>query len=336
MYESYFQLREKPFDIVPNPAYLYLSRTHKHALRYLNYGLTERLGFVLMTGEVGSGKTTLIRELIRTLSPEFTLARLFNTRVASDELIAMINDDFGLDTAGKGKVPMLRELNAFLIAEYEQGRRPVLIIDEAQNLTPELLEEIRMLSNLETDTAKLLQIMLVGQPELGTSIALPEMRQLRQRISIMCHIRPLARRETEEYILHRLEIAGNRSAISFLAGAFEAIHAATGGIPRQINTLCNFLLLTAYTEERSEVSAALVADVAAELGLTEKAGQNVRKEQRPAAAPASGKKEPAGKVALLRALGIVPQDNDSAPSDIDGLAQVVPLNIRIPREDGLH
>ena len=271
MYEAYFQLREKPFDIVPNPAYLYLSDTHKHALMYLNYGLKDRLGFVVMTGEVGSGKTTLLRELVRTLSQEFTFARLFNTRVGSEELIAMINEDFGLDTAGKGKVLMLKELNAFLINEYEQGRCPVLIIDEAQNLTPDLLEEIRMLSNLETDTVKLLQILLAGQPELGQILALPEMRQLRQRISILPHILPLTRSETEEYILHRLAIAGNREALSFGDGAFDEIHAVTGGIPRKINTLCNFILLTAFTEERKDADAVLINDVAAGLGFAEDA-----------------------------------------------------------------
>jgi type II secretory pathway predicted ATPase ExeA len=146
MYESYFKLREKPFDIVPNPAYLYLSKTHKQAMTYFNFGLQERFGFVLMTGEVGSGKTTLIRELIRTMGPEINLARVFNTRVSSQELIAMINEDFGLDTAGKGKVLMLKDLYEHLIKEYEQGRRSVVIIDEAQNLSLDLLEEVRMLS----------------------------------------------------------------------------------------------------------------------------------------------------------------------------------------------
>ena len=267
MYESYFKLREKPFDIVPNPAYLFLSKTHKQAMTYINYGLQERLGFVLMTGEVGSGKTTLVREMIRTMRPEITLARVFNTRVHSQELIEMINEDFGLDTAGKGKVLMLKELYAYLINEYEQGRRPVLIIDEAQNLSLDLLEEVRMLSNLETDNATLLQIMLVGQPELGRVISLAEMRQFRQRISIECHILPLTRPESEEYILHRLAVAGNRDAISFGDGAFDAIHEISDGIPRQINTLCNYLLLTAFTEERRDVPAEMVRDVASGLGL---------------------------------------------------------------------
>ncbi len=333
MYESYFQLREKPFDIVPNTAYLYLSRTHQQALRYLKYGLMERLGFVLMTGEVGAGKTTVIRELIKTLSPEFNIARLFNTRVGSDDLIAMINEDFGLDTAGKSKVSMLKELYAFLIDEYEEGRRPVLIIDEAQNLSPDLLEEIRMLSNLETDTIKLLQIILVGQPELAHILSLHELRQLRQRISMVCHLRPLTRPETEEYILHRLEIAGNREAVTFREGAFDAIYDVTHGIPRQINTLCNFLLLTAFSEEHRDVTVELVTDVAAELGFNESGQSNKEGGKETTKQPLSGNTGHTGKVALLRALGIESQNHDRTARDLPGKAQARPRNVRISREE---
>lgn len=268
MYESYYHLKEKPFEAVPNPAYLYQSRTHKQAMTYMRYGMQERLGFVLMTGGIGSGKTTLIRELIRTLSPDITLARVFNTKVTSEELIAMINEDFGLETAGKGKVQLMKDLYAYLIREYAEGRRSVLIVDEAQNLSLDLLEEVRMLSNLETDDAKLLQILLVGQPELDTVLSLDEMRQFRQRISIACRIENLTPKEVEEYILHRLAVAGNREALAFDAEAFAAVHEVTGGIPRQINTLCSFILLTAFTEERRDVSADMVRDVAAGLGLT--------------------------------------------------------------------
>ena len=308
MYESYFKLREKPFDIVPNPAYLFLSKTHKQAMTYINYGLQERLGFVLMTGEVGSGKTTLVREMIRTMRPEITLARVFNTRVRSQELIEMINEDFGLDTAGKGKVLMLKELYAYLINEYEQGRRPVLIVDEAQNLSLDLLEEVRMLSNLETDNATLLQIMLVGQPELGRVISLAEMRQFRQRISIECHILPLTRPETEEYILHRLAVAGNRDALSFGDGAFDAIHEISDGIPRQINTLCNYLLLTAFTEERRDVSGEMVREVASGLGLGRNAETDGAAERTATMQNTTDNSNDLQKRALLQALGIVSRD----------------------------
>lgn len=333
MYETYFNLREKPFDIVPNPAYLYLSKTHRQAMTYFNYGLHERLGFVLMTGEVGSGKTTLIRELIRTMSPEVTFARVFNTRVSSQELIAMINEDFGLDTAGKGKVLMLKDLYAYLIKEYEQGRRSVLIIDEAQNLSLDLLEEVRMLSNLETDNATLLQIMLVGQPELRRVISLAEMRQFRQRISIVCHLLPLARPETEEYILHRLAVAGNRDAISFPDGAIDAIHEISGGIPRKINTLCNFLLLTAFTEERRDISAEMVREVAGGLGLVNDAESN-RNDECPATIQRTlGHDDRINKSALIRALGITCRDFDNeelreAGADSAGKTDEYPAAVR--------
>jgi putative secretion ATPase (PEP-CTERM system associated) len=304
MYESYFKLREKPFDIVPNPAYLYLSKTHKQAMTYFNFGLQERFGFVLMTGEVGSGKTTLIRELIRTMGPEINLARVFNTRVSSQELIAMINEDFGLDTAGKGKVLMLKDLYEHLIKEYEQGRRSVVIIDEAQNLSLDLLEEVRMLSNLETNEATLLQIMLVGQPQLGRILSLAEMRQFRQRISIVCHILPLTRQETEDYILHRLAVAGNRDALSFHDGAFDAIHEISDGIPRKINMLCNFLLLTAFTEERRDVPVEMVRDVAGGLGLQKNAELDSNAAYPSAMRQTPGNDDRINKGALLRALGL--------------------------------
>jgi general secretion pathway protein A len=303
MYESFFHLKEKPFDIAPNPAYLYLSRTHRQAMTAVRYGLQEQKGFVLMTGEVGSGKTTLVRELMRTLGPQVTFARIFNTRVSSRELLAMINQDFGL-AGGNSKVQMLHDLNDFLIREYEGGRKTILIIDEAQNLTPDRLEEVRMLSNLETDDAKLLQILLVGQPELKRVLSLAELRQFRQRISIACHLQPLDRQDTELYILHRLGVAGNRSALAFSADAFDVIHELTVGIPRQINRLCDFLLLTSYAEERREVAADMVRQIAEEIGLVApEAEERTAVPAREQAAPgAKGGSD--GRRALLRALGI--------------------------------
>jgi putative secretion ATPase (PEP-CTERM system associated) len=311
MYESYYHFKEKPFEVVPNPAYLYLSRTHKQAMTYMRYGMQERLGFVLMTGGIGSGKTTLIRELIRTMNPEITLARVFNTKVTSEELIAMINEDFGLETMGKGKVQLMKDLYAHLIREYTEGRRSVLIIDEAQNLSLDLLEEVRMLSNLETDDAKLLQILLVGQPELDSVLSLDKMRQFRQRISIACRIENLTRKEVEEYILHRLTVAGNREALAFPEEAFDAIYEVTGGIPRQINTLCSFLLLTAFTEERRDTSAEMVREVAAGLGFMRYVRADDHDHHRHGADQAAGD---IGRLsrerALLRALGAMFHDED--------------------------
>jgi putative secretion ATPase (PEP-CTERM system associated) len=265
MYEAFFNLKTKPFELVPNPDFLYMSRTHKRALYYLYYGIKERAGFILLTGEVGSGKTTLISDLINRIDANVNLARVFNTKVSSEQLIAMINDDFGLDVKGKDKVVMLNELNDFLIEQHARGNNSVLIIDEAQNLKPDILEEIRMLSNLETDTAKLLQIILVGQPELRELLALSRLRQLRQRISINCRISPLTRIETEEYILHRLEVAGNREAVTFSDGCVDIIFQYCRGIPRLVNIMCDYLLLTAFMEEKKTLDAAMVRDIVEDL-----------------------------------------------------------------------
>lgn len=265
MYESFFKLTTKPFDLLPNPDFLFLSKSHKRALSYLDYGIRDRVGFILLTGEVGSGKTTIIRNLIKKNLGNVTLSKIFNTRVDSDQLIAMINDDFGLPVQNKNKIILLRELNDYLIDQYVKGNMPVLIIDEAQNLSPELLEEIRMLSNLETDNAKLLQIILVGQPELRLTLASPAMVQLRQRISINCHIRPLSRFETALYILHRLEMAGNRDAVSFPPETLDIIFRYSRGIPRLVNIICDFLMISAFAEETSNITVEMVNDVIGDL-----------------------------------------------------------------------
>jgi len=265
MYELFFNLTKKPFDLLPNPDFLYPSKSHKRALSYLDYGIRERVGFILLTGEVGSGKTTIIRDLIKKRLSNVLLSKIFNTRVDSEQLISMINDDFGLQVNNKNKITLLRELNDFLIEQYVRGNMPVLIIDEAQNLSPDLLEEIRMLSNLETDNAKLLQIILVGQPELRTTLAMPSMVQLRQRISINCHIHPLTRLETELYIFHRLEKAGNRDAISFPTETFDVIFAYSRGIPRLINIICDFLMLSAFADQTRNIDVKMVKDIIGDL-----------------------------------------------------------------------
>lgn len=294
MYEKYFNLKEKPFELLPNPAFLFMSRTHRKALYYLDYGIKERAGFILLTGEVGSGKTTLITDMIKRIDKTVTLAKVFNTRVNSDQLLSMVNDDFGLEAQGKNKVLLLKELNDFVVEQHAQRKNPVLIIDEAQNLKPALLEELRMLSNLETDRSKLLQIVLVGQPELRETLSRPGLRQLRQRISINCGINPLTREETEEYILHRLEVAGNRYAVAFSAESMNVIYENCKGIPRLTNILCDFLLLTAFNEERKEVDIDMVNDIVKDLDFESYYW---------------GKKKPApnksiDQAALLKALGI--------------------------------
>jgi general secretion pathway protein A len=265
MYESFFNLTQKPFDLLPDPDFLFMSSSHKKVLSYLDYGIRERVGFILLTGEVGSGKTTIIRNLIKKNLSDVVLSKIFNTRVDSEQLIAMINDDFGLPVLNKDKITLLRDLNTFLIDQFVKGNKPVLIIDEAQNLNHDLLEEIRMLSNLETDNAKLLQIILVGQPELRKTLASATLVQLRQRISINCHIQPLSRSEIELYILHRLEKAGDREAASFSKDTIDIIFTYSRGIPRLINIICDFIMLAAFAEETRTIDVALVQDIIGDL-----------------------------------------------------------------------
>jgi len=270
MYEKYYNLVRKPFELVPNPEFLYLSRTHRKALTYINYGIKEKVGFVLLTGEVGCGKTTLVRNFIKESEGTVTLASIFNTKVTFEQMISMINHDYGLEVEGKNKATLVRELNQFLVEQYSKGNQTVLVIDEAQNLGIELLEEIRMLSNLETDSSKLIQILLVGQPELKDLLCGPELRQLRQRISISCHLYPLTREETGVYILHRLEVAGNKQAIKIGSDVIDAVYAFSRGVPRLINIVCDFLLLTAFIERVKEVSRDMTEEIIDDLQLENK------------------------------------------------------------------
>jgi len=265
MYERHFSFKHKPFDLVPNPDFLFLSSTHQKAITYLDYGIKEKIGFILLTGEIGSGKTTIIRNLIKSLNGSFKLSRINNTKISSEQLISMINEDFGLDVEGKNKTRLLSELNIFLIEQYSKKFQPILLIDEAQNLSPELLEEIRLLSNLETDRAKLLQIILVGQPELKKTLMLPELMQLRQRINISYHIAPLTYDETAKYIKHRLTVAGNPEAIRVGGDMLSLIYRFSKGVPRLINILCDFALLTAFVDGKKEVTIDIIREVAKDL-----------------------------------------------------------------------
>lgn len=278
MYTDFFDLSAKPFELLPNPHFLYLSKGHRKALSYLQYGVQERAGFSLLTGEVGSGKTTLLRDIINKISGEMSLAMVFNTKVDGHQLIALINDDFGLKTEGKDKVQLLNELNDFLLKENTAGRQAVIIIDEAQNLSEEALEEIRLLSNLEADSFKLVQIILVGQPELKQIIARPSLRQLRQRISISCHLNPLNREEVEEYIHHRLGTVGKRDCVNFEEGVFDAIFRFSGGIPRLINLICDYLMLSAFVEETRSINMDMVSDAVNELSFEDE-GEGNREER---------------------------------------------------------
>ena len=268
MYTSFFGLKVNPFQITPDPEFVLLSRTHKKALTYLKYGIAETSGFVLVTGEVGTGKTTLIRTLMRDLPQNITLAQISNTKIGPEEMLPAIADDFGIDRGGKDRARLLASLTSFLIEQHSLGRKCLLIIDEAQNLTPDVLEEIRLLSNIETDKNKLMQIMLAGQPEFSNTLARPELRQLRQRISVTCNLQPLSEAETADYVLHRLEVAGNRSAVEFGGESLKAIYSFSKGIPRLINISCDFILLTAFTEKTKRITPSLVREVTGELERT--------------------------------------------------------------------
>ncbi|MEW6417397.1 MAG: XrtA/PEP-CTERM system-associated ATPase [Nitrospirota bacterium] len=266
MYNSFFELKSNPFQLTPDPEFLFTSKVHKKALTYLNYGInSDSTGFILITGEVGTGKTIVIRSLIKEIKKDVNLALITNTLVTPDQLISMINEDFGLSTINKDKIHILRDLTDFLIEQYGKGRKSILIIDEAQNLSPECLEAVRLLSNLETEKSKLLQIVLVGQPELRKVLSKPELRALRQRIAVSCHIFPLMREETGRYIFYRLEVAGNRKAVTFQDGTIDLIHNFTRGTPRLINIICDFLLVSAFTDNTREISVDIVKEVIKDL-----------------------------------------------------------------------
>lgn len=321
MYTSFFGLREKPFDLLPNPDFLYPSRAHKRALTYLTHGIRERAGFILLTGEVGSGKTTLIRNMIRSQLKDSVLAKVFNTRVDSLQLLMQINADFGLETEGKDKATLLKELNDFLIEQYALRRQSVLIIDEAQNLPAELLEEVRMLSNLETDRDKLLQIILVGQPELRDLLSGPGLMQLRQRIQINCHLQPLNAAEVREYILFRLEKAGNREALSFSDAAVEAIATYSRGIPRLINILCDYVMIDAFSSQTRAVEGTTVHELAADLSFEQQYWQAPPAKE----AGASPEGAPADRTSPAGGNGSAPVESnvDAALRAVSGQAKIL-------------
>ena len=252
MYEKFYGFTEKPFQITPNPAFLYRSSKHDTALTYLEYGLTENVGFILLTGEIGSGKTTLVQYILGRLESDIEAAVIFNTNVSAEELLALILQEFEIPRPMGSKADVLTALNAFLIDRYARRKRVLLIIDEGQNLSDEALEEVRMLSNLQSDNQSLLQIMLVGQPELITRLKQPSMRQFSQRIAASYHLTGLNREETEKYIAHRLRKAGGRAAL-FTPAAVDIIYKLSGGIPRAINLVCQAALVYGFAENADKI-----------------------------------------------------------------------------------
>ncbi len=266
MYLEYFDLSERPFSITPDPRFLYMSARHREALAHLLYGLGEGGGFVQLTGEVGTGKTTICRCLLEQVPDNVDLAMVLNPKVTATELIATVCDELGIDyPPGTSSIKTLTDtLNHYLLDAHARGRRTVLIIDEAQNLTADVLEQVRLLTNLETPTQKLLQIILIGQPELRDMLAREDMRQLSQRVTARYHLEPISRDETDAYIRHRLQICGTSRHL-FDKSAVEHIQHLSGGIPRLINVLCDRAMLGAYVEGKSQVDKKVVRKAAKEV-----------------------------------------------------------------------
>ncbi|MBW1799799.1 MAG: AAA family ATPase, partial [Deltaproteobacteria bacterium] len=265
MYKKFFGFKERPFKLVPNPAYLFLSRSHEEALAHLSYAISQGDGFVEITGEVGTGKTTLCRAFLETLDENTEAAYIFNPKLDAIQLLKAINDEFAIRSEPDNTKDLIDILNAFLIEKKGQGKKVILLVDEAQNLSVEVLEQLRLLSNLETTTSKLLQIILVGQPELGDMLDSYDLRQLGQRITLSCHIHPMTRNETRQYILHRIHTASQKPGVTFTWAAFFAIYRYSRGIPRQINIVCDRALLFAYGLNRHIITGSIVKASAREL-----------------------------------------------------------------------
>jgi len=265
MYERFYQLRSRPFALSPDPDFLYPSRVHREALDYLRFAIEGHAGFVVITGEIGSGKTTLLQVLLRTLDGQTAVVRLVNTLLTGVELLESMLLDLGVTNPPSTKPAMLRELAHVLIEQRSQGRRVLVVIDEAQNLSPEALEELRMLSNLETEKSKLVQIVLVGQPNLRESLERPILEQLRQRVTVRYHLGPLDAEETARYINHRLKRAAIGAPLELSRDVTDLIHARSGGVPRLINVICDAALLAGYAEERTIIDVPLVESAIADL-----------------------------------------------------------------------
>jgi general secretion pathway protein A len=259
MYTKYFGFNEKPFTLTPNPRFIFLSKNHKEAFAHLLYGINNHYGFIELTGEVGTGKTTVLRTLLGQLQDDsYRTALIFSPCLTGVELLRSINTEFGLESKSEYANELLAGLNRFLLAETATGQTVVLVIDEAQNLQPDVLEQIRLISNLETENDKLIQIVLSGQPELEVLLSRPDLRQLNQRIAVRYKLRSLGMDETRSYIRQRMEVAGDTGGVSFSSSAITWIYLCTRGVPRMINILCDRALLIAYGDERRRITSVIV------------------------------------------------------------------------------
>ncbi|MDM8540085.1 AAA family ATPase [Desulfococcaceae bacterium HSG9] len=274
MYKKYFGLKERPFHLTPNPAFLYLSKSHEEALAHLTYALSQGDGFVEIIGEVGTGKTTLCRTFLADLDDSTDAAYIFNPKLDAIQLLKAINDEFAIDSTADNAKDLIDSLNAFLMQSKSEGKKVILLIDEAQNLTPPVLEQLRLLSNLETTTEKLLQIILVGQPELSVMLDSYELRQLGQRITLNCYLAPLNFTETKEYINHRLHIAASKQTVQFDRTSLRLIYKYAQGIPRRINIVCDRVLLTAFGLGSNKITGKIT-----KMALRELSDRNAYKRQ---------------------------------------------------------
>ena len=266
MYEAYYHLNAKPFQLSPDPRFFFGSKGHKRAMAYLEYGLSLGEGFIVITGEVGAGKTTLVRNLFKQLESENVVAaQLVSTQLDADDTLRSVAASFGLEHEGVSKSAILKNLEGFLQAAAQQGKRALLVVDEAQNLIPRAVEELRMLSNFQNNERSLIQSFLLGQPEFRNILQSQDMQQLRQRVIASYHLGPLDALETRAYIEHRLRTVGWKGMPSFSDDAFEAIYQFTGGIPRRINTFCDRLMLYGFLEEKTAFDSAAVKEVVEDL-----------------------------------------------------------------------
>ena len=269
MYAAYFGLKENPFNLSPEPRYLFLSEQHRDALNCLIYGIKEKKGFVLISGGIGLGKTTICRSLLGSLDDSVETALIFNTAISDLDLLETVLGEYGIaiKSESRTKKNYIDALNDFLLGNFAAGKTAVLLIDEAQNLSHGVLEQIRMLSNLETETEKLIQIILIGQPELANTLMLPALRQLNERITVRYDLKPLSPLEVTEYIQHRLMVAQGPGSLKFTKGAFNLIYKFSEGIPRRINALCDRALLIAYTKNTSKIDRRIVQLAVHDIGV---------------------------------------------------------------------
>jgi general secretion pathway protein A len=265
VYLDYYGLTEPPFDITPNPRFLFYSAKHREAFNHLLYGIRERKGFVQMTGEVGAGKTTLCRAMLEQLDGRYSTALILNPIMSASELVKAIALEFGLPVHGLDRLDTIGVINEFLLQQIERGKETVLIIDEAQDLTDELLEQVRLLSNLETDNRKLLQIILFGQPELRARLNNHRLRQLRQRITVRYHLSPLNRYEVTRYVQHRLHVSGGNGTPCFTRPALWRVYKYSKGIPRLVNAVCDKALLAGFVQQQERIDFRMVGQAVREL-----------------------------------------------------------------------